>query len=147
MTSLTRSTRNVSDLQREIDRVFGRFFPSRSRDENGTSSQPVWAPRMDLIETDNAYRIHLDVPGIDKDDLKINYQDNQLTVSGERPSPQSGNNEEFVRVERSFGSFYRSFSLPKTVNADRIQATYEHGVLTISVPKAEEVKPRQIEIQ
>ncbi|MFB6248658.1 MAG: Hsp20/alpha crystallin family protein [Salinibacter sp.] len=148
MTSLSRTrNRTLNDLQREIDRMFGRFSPSQSQDENGSAEQAVWAPRTDLVESEDAYRIHLDLPGMSKDDLKINYQDNQLTVSGERPSDRSDENEEYVRVERSFGPFYRSFTLPRTVHAENISATYENGVLTIRVPKTEEVKPRQIEIQ
>lgn len=148
MTSLSRTrNRNLNDLQREIDRVFGNFFPSREREENSSSQQAVWAPRTDLVETDESYRIHLDVPGMTKEDLKINYQDNQLTVSGERKSDRTADDEEYVRVERSFGHFYRSFTLPRTVNAEDINATYDNGVLTISVPKTEEVKPRQIEIE
>lgn len=149
MTSLSRTrTRNLNDLQREMDRVFGRFFPSATeRDGDSSSQQAVWAPRTDLVETEDAYRIHLDVPGMSKDDLTINYQDNQLTVSGERASDRTDENEEYVRVERAFGHFYRSFTLPRTVNADNIEAAYENGVLTITVPKTEDVKPRQIEIQ
>lgn len=148
MTSLSRTrNRNLNDLQREIDRVFGNFFPSSDREGSSSSQQAVWAPRTDLVETDDAYRIHLDVPGMSKEDLKINYQDNQLTVSGERKSDRTADDEEYVRVERSFGHFYRSFTLPRTVNAEDINATYDSGVLTISVPKTEEVKPRQIEIE
>lgn len=150
MTNLSRTrtrNRSLNDLQREIDRVFGQFFPSRDRDDESSSQQAVWAPRTDLMETEDEYRIHLDVPGMSKEDLNINYQDNQLTVSGERQSDRTDEGEEYVRVERSFGHFYRSFTLPQTVNADDIHATYDNGVLTISVPKTEEVKPRQIEIQ
>jgi HSP20 family protein len=148
MTSLSRTrTRDLNDLQREIDRMFGRFFPSQSQSDNGSSEQAVWAPRTDLVESEDAYRIHLDLPGMRKDDLTINYQDNQLTVSGERTSDRTDENEEYVRVERSFGHFYRSFTLPRTVNAEDISATYENGVLTVRVPKTEAVKPRQIEIQ
>jgi HSP20 family protein len=148
MTSLSRTrSRNLNDLQREIDRVFGRFFPATEGDGESTSRQAVWAPRTDLVETEDSYRLHLDVPGLTKDDLKINYQDNQLTVSGERTSDRPGEGEEYVRVERSFGQFYRSFRLPRTVNAEGISASYENGVLTITVPKTEDVKPRQIEIQ
>lgn len=147
MTSLSRTrSRNVNDLQREIDRMFGRFFPSQTQDDN-SSQQAVWAPRTDLVEAEDAYRIHLDVPGVSKDDLTINYQDNQLTVSGERASDRTAEDEEYVRVERTFGHFHRSFTLPRTVNAEDISASYENGVLTIRVPKTEEVKPRQIEIQ
>lgn len=151
MTGLTRTrTRNraLNDLQSEIDRVFDRFFPSRDQDEDGSSrQQPVWRPRMDLIETDDAYRIHLDMPGLNKEDLNINYKNNQLVISGERTSEQTEEGEEYVRVERSFGHFRRSFTLPRTVNEDEITASYDNGVLTISVPKTEKVKPREIEIQ
>jgi len=147
MTGMTRRTRNLSDLQREIDRLFGRFTPSQDQDTDRSTRQSVWAPRMDLLETEEAYRIHLDVPGMSKDDLTINYQDNELTVSGERTSTRPEDGAEYVRVERPFGHFHRAFSLPQTVDAAGIQATYENGVLTISVPKTEDVKPRQIEIQ
>ncbi len=150
MTSLSRTrTRNLNDLQREIDRLFGRAFPSREDDERDASSrrQAVWAPRTDLVETEDAYQLRLDVPGMSKDDLKINYKDNQLTVSGERTSDRTDEDEEYVRVERSFGQFYRAFSLPQTVDAENISASYENGVLSIRVPKTEEVKPRQIEIK
>ncbi len=147
MTGITRRTRNLGDLQREIDRLFGRFSPSRDQDGDRSSRQSVWAPRMDLLETEGAYRIRLDVPGMSKDDLTINYQDNELTVSGERTNDRPGDDAEFVRVERPFGHFHRAFTLPQTVDAAGIEATYENGVLTISVPKTEDVKPRQIEIQ
>ena len=147
MTGMTRRTRNLSDLQREIDRLFGRFSPSQDQDRDRSSRQSVWAPRMDLLETEEAYRIRLDVPGMSKDDLTINYQDNELTVSGERTSNRPEDEAEYVRVERPFGYFHRTFSLPQTVDATGIQATYENGVLTLTVPKSEDVKPRQIEIQ
>ncbi|PSQ96254.1 MAG: heat-shock protein [Bacteroidetes bacterium SW_9_63_38] len=148
MTSLSRTrNRGLNDLQREIDRMFDRFLPSESQDNGDSSRQAVWAPRTDLVETEDAYRMHLDLPGVQKDDLTINYQDHQLTISGERASPQTGENEEYVRVERPFGHFYRSFPLPRTVNAEQIGASYESGVLTIHVPKTDAVKPRQIEIQ
>ncbi len=148
MTRLTRTrNRNLSSLQNEIDRVFDRFFPSREQDQDGSSPQAVWRPRMDLIETEEAYRLHLDMPGMSTDDIKISYQDNELVVSGERTSKRADEGEEFVRVERSFGQFRRAFTLPRTVDADSIGATYENGVLTVTVPKTEAVKPRQIEIQ
>ena len=148
MTRLTRTrTRNLSSLQDEIDRVFDRFFPSRDQDQEASLPQATWRPRMDLIETDEAYRLHLDMPGMSRDELTISYQDNELVISGERTSAQTDEDEEFVRVERSFGQFRRAFTLPRTVNAEDISATYDNGVLTVTVPKAETVKPRRIEIQ
>lgn len=148
MTRLTRTrNRNLNSLQNEIDRVFDRFFPSREGDRDASTAETVWRPRMDLIETEDDYRLHLDMPGMDKDDLKISYQDNELVVSGERKSARSEEDEEFVRVERSFGQFRRAFTLPRTVDADNISASYNKGVLTVTVPKTESVKPHQIEIQ
>jgi len=148
MTSLTRTrNRNLSSLQREIDRVFDAFFPSSDANGDSTSTQAVWAPRADLLESDTAYHIHLDVPGVSRDDLKISFQDNQLVVSGERQSEVSQEEADRVRVERTFGHFYRSFTLPRTVDADGIEASFDSGVLRISVPKTEESRPRQIEIQ
>jgi len=148
MTRLTRTrNRNLNSLQNEIDRVFDQFFPSRNQDQEGSSPQAVWRPRMDLIETEEDYRLHLDMPGMSTDEIKISYQDNELVVSGERTSTQTDENEEFVRVERSFGQFRRAFTLPRTVDAENINATYDSGVLTVTVPKTEKVQPRQIEIQ
>jgi HSP20 family protein len=146
MTRLMRRTNDMRNLQREIDQLFDSFFPTRSSDQDESSSA-VWAPRVDLAESENAYHIHVDLPGMTRDDLKINYQDGQLTISGQRREELSEEKGEYVRVERTFGNFYRSFKLPKTVNADDITATYENGVLEIEVPKAEETKPRQIEIK
>ncbi|WP_103020420.1 Hsp20/alpha crystallin family protein [Salinibacter altiplanensis] len=148
MTRLTRTrNRNLNGLQNEIDRVFDRFFPSSDESEENTSPQAVWRPRMDLIETEDAYRLHLDMPGINTDDLTISYKDNELIVSGERESSRTDENEEFVRVERSFGHFRRAFTLPQTVDADNIEAAHDNGVLTIRVPKTEAARPRQIEIR
>jgi HSP20 family protein len=145
MTNLIRFS-PVSDfrrMQREIDRVFDNFFPVREEDASETS---VWAPRVDLIENENGYLIHADLPGVNKEDLKISYQEGMLIVSGERKSEVSEEHGDFVRVERSFGHFYRSFSLPQTVDTERIEAQFENGVLTIKAPKAEETKPRQIRV-
>lgn len=148
MTNLIRSrTGNMRNLQREIDRVFDSFFPSQRTDEPEESTKAVWAPRVDLSETEDTYRIELDIPGMTRDDITISYQDNQLAISGERREEARDEDNEYVRVERSFGHFYRAFRLPKTVNADEIEAAYDNGVLTINVPKAEEIKPHRIEIQ
>ncbi|WP_119842065.1 Hsp20/alpha crystallin family protein [Salinibacter ruber] len=148
MTRLTRTrNRNLNGLQNEIDRVFDRFFPSQDENEEDTSPQAVWRPRMDLTEAEDAYRLRLDMPGMSTDDLTISYKNDELVISGERESSRTDENEEFVRVERSFGHFRRAFTLPQTVDADNIEATYDNGVLTIRVPKTEAVKPRQIEIQ
>lgn len=130
-------------MQREIDRVFENFLPLR--EENG-SETAVWTPRVDLIENENDYVIHADLPGVSKGDIKISFQNETLLVSGERRMENTEEKGEFVRVERSFGHFYRSFALPQPVEVEQIKATFNDGVLTIRVPKAEETKPRQIEL-
>ena len=147
MTQLTRRSpnRTLRTLQREVDSLFDRFFDRRGDDNDSPSA--VWSPSTDLVETDDDFRLHLDVPGMTKDDITINLQNRTLTVSGERSSERTDEREEFVRVERAFGTFHRTFTLPDTVDADHIEATYDNGVLTINVPKTEERTRRQIEIQ
>lgn len=136
---------DLHTLQREIDQVFDSFLPSRGSNRGTTESG--WTPRVDLSETDNAYLIQLDVPGVAREDFNINFQDGMLTVSGERKTEETKEDESYVRVERSRGRFYRSFSLPKTVDAEQIKADYKNGVLTIDIPKAEETKPRRIDVK
>jgi HSP20 family protein len=145
MTNLTRfsPSSEIRGLQREIDRMFDQFFPTRPA---GEADSAVWAPRTDLIESEDAYVIHLDVPGMVKDELDVNYQDGMLTIAGERKSDQRNEHDNVVRIERAFGRFYRSFTLPRAVNAAKIEATYTDGVLTVRVPKAEESKPRRIKV-
>ncbi len=145
MTQLTRRTpnRTIRDLQREVDSIFDQFFGRGSDDDTST----VWAPRTDLSETDDAFRIRLDVPGMTKDDITINLQNNTLTVSGERSSERKEEGEEYVRVERAFGNFHRTFTLPDAVDSENVEAAYQDGVLTINVPKTEKSTRRQIEIQ
>jgi len=146
MTQMTRysPTGTLRDLQREVDDIFDRFFNQGSGDQ---STSAVWSPRTDLMEADHSYRIRLDLPGMTKEDISVNLQNNTLTVRGERTSDRTDENGEYVRVERAFGTFHRTFTLPDAVDAESIEASYEDGVLTINVPKTEEGTPRQIEIQ
>lgn len=145
MTSLIRFSppTEMRSLQREIDRMFDSFFPQG----NGDQDQAVWTPRVDLAESEEMYLVHLDVPGMKKDELTISYQDGTLSISGERKFEEKEEQANFVRVERRFGHFYRSFELPKAVVSDKIDASYEDGVLSIRIPKAEESKPRSIKIK
>lgn len=147
MTNLVRfsPTSELRRMQREIDRLFDDVFPARA--ENGEGTAAVWAPRADVSETEDAYMLHIDAPGLKKDDFNISWQDGVLTVSGDRKWEDKENGENYVRIERSFGHFFRSFTLPNTIKSDEISGTYDEGVLTIRVPKAEESKPRRIEIK
>lgn len=147
MTSLVRfsPSTELRRMQREIDRLFDDFVPTRPSG-NGDAETAVWTPRTDVAETEDSYVLHVDAPGLKREDFNINWQEGTLTVSGERKWEERSERENVVRVERAFGHFFRSFQLPKSVNGDMISAAYQDGVLTINIPKAEESKPRRIEI-
>lgn len=148
MESLTRSTRrtpSLRGLQDEVNRLFESVFPSRTGEEEEPTST-VWSPRMDLMESDEHYLLRADLPGIAKKDVSIMVEDNRLTIRGERKAESKMEDENIVRMERSFGSFYRSLRLPKTVNEEKIKASFDNGVLSVEIPKTEKSKPKQIEI-
>lgn len=128
-----------------MDQVFDSFFtdswPGFGREWSG------WAPQVDVEETGDAIVIHADLPGMDKKDIEISVENRELTIRGERKQETDEKKSNFHRVERTYGSFRRSFALPANVLADKVEATYKDGVLEVSVPKAEAVKPKAIEIK
>lgn len=136
--------RQLWQMQHEVDRLFNGLLPQ----QNGTdkADTAVWSPTVDLAENDDAYLIILDLPGMSKNDVAINYHEGMLNVSGER-SRRHRDKANAVLVERRIGHFYRDFKLPKAVNASKIEATYQDGVLTIVVPKAEVSKPLRIKVK
>lgn len=144
--AITRYTRG-SDfdlLRREMSRLFDDYLPNRTGGENQESS--VWAPRADLSETDDAYVIAIDLPGVNRDDLEITVEDGTLKVSGERSMQEEEQTGQFYRIERAYGRFFRSFNFGSNVDPDSIEAHFDDGVLTIRAGKAEERKPRRIEV-
>lgn len=126
----------------EFNRMFEEMFNGGSLIE----SQGTWAPRADVHETDDAFVVQLDVPGIDKNDVKVKFEDNTLVVTGERKYENKDDNKNYHHVERVYGSFTRTLKLPKDINAQKISANFKNGVLEITLPKSEEVKPKEIEI-
>lgn len=132
-----------SSLRREIDRLFDGML----RNGNGEGVETaLWAPRTDVSETEDRYVLRMDMPGLTKKDIKIELRDDVLTVSGERKTEHEEKKENFHRVERSYGRFFRSFTLPQAGDTAKVKARMKEGVLTIEVPKREESKPRRIEI-
>lgn len=129
-------------LQADFDRMFGAFFPTMPDDETPVS----WTPHLDVLETADAYVLEMDVPGVSRDEIQINLHDGVLSISGERLAREVQENDNVVRVERHVGRFYRSFSVPKQVNDQKITARHENGVLTVTLPKVEESKPRKISV-
>jgi HSP20 family protein len=140
--------RELTSLQNEMNRLFNTFFDTPSTGGNGNGgSLRRWIPAMDLVETDDHFVLKADLPGLDESDVNIEVEDNVLTVSGERKAEHEDNREGYVRVERAYGSFRRSLTLPEGVDAEAVTASFEKGVLQVSIPKPEQRKPRKVAIQ
>lgn len=137
---------DVMDMQREINRIFENFFKG-GLTEDSTLGTSVWTPSVDVAERDDDFQVKVELPGVNKEDVKITMQDNILTIRGEKKQEKETKNSQFHRIERSYGAFQRSFTLPMKVKQDKIDASYKDGILTISLPKAEEAKAKQIEVK
>jgi HSP20 family protein len=131
-------------FRREFDRLFEDFLPALQEEEEPAA---MWMPRLDLTETDDAFVARMDLPGLKHEDIQVDVENNRLTIRGERKVEKREEKEDVVRMERNYGTFFRALTLPDNVLADQIAATFEDGVLTLQIPKAEESKPRRIEVQ
>jgi HSP20 family protein len=138
--------RELASIQTEMNRLFNNFFEPATGSNGGNAALRRWTPAMDVVETDDHYVVRADLPGLSEGDVKIEFEDNVLTVSGERKSSHEESKQGYYRVERSYGHFARSLTLPEGVDAESIQATFDRGVLEVSVPKPEQRKPRKVEI-
>ena len=134
--------RGASALQEQINRLFGDVFEG----VNGESNLTAWAPAVDIYETEHELVVKADLPDVDAKDLDIRVENNVLTIRGERKFEKKVNEQNYLRVERAYGAFARSFSLANTVNSENIKADYQNGVLTLVIPKREEAKPKQIKV-
>jgi HSP20 family protein len=134
--------RELTSLQSEMNRLFNTAFDT----PQGNAPARRWAPPMDLLETDEHFVLRADLPGVSEEDVTIELEDTVLTVSGERKAEHEANGEGFHRVERSFGRFSRSLTLPKGVDAESVSAAFDQGVLEVRIPKPAERKPRRISI-
>ena len=144
MRTLTRwePFRGTTSLQDQVDRLFSDVFERKGEE----SSLTAWAPTVDIYETEHELVVKADLPEVDPKDLDIRVENNILTIRGERKFEKKVNEENYLRVERAYGSFARSFTLASTVNSEAIKADYQNGVLTLSIPKKEEAKPKQIKV-
>ena len=134
--------RGFANLQDQVSRLFNDSFRTHGEE----SALTTWAPAVDIYETPNELVVKADLPDVNEKDIDIRVENNLLTIRGERKVEKSVSEENFLRVERTYGAFSRSFSLPNTVNAEAIAADYKNGVLTVSLPKREESKPRQVKV-
>jgi HSP20 family protein len=134
--------RGATTLQEQFNRVFGDVL-GRTREE---SNLTPWAPAVDIYETEHDLVLKADLPDVNPQDLDIHVENNILTIRGERKFENKVNEESYLRLERAYGSFSRTFSLANSVKSEAIKADYQNGVLTLSIPKREEAKPKQIKV-
>ena len=144
MNSITRwdPFRGLSTLQDEVNRLFDSTFKANSSSSTLTS----WAPAVDIYETENELVVKADLPDLSEKDIDVRVENNMLTIRGERQFDQTVKEDNFLRVERSYGAFSRSFSLPNTVDTEKIRASYKNGVLKVELPKRAESKPKQVKV-
>ena len=134
---------NLATLQDQVNRLFEVPLAGRNAE---SSDLTAWAPAVDIYETENELVIKADLPDVNEKDLDIRVENNMLTIRGERKFEQKVKEDNYLRIERTYGSFSRSFSLPNTVNTETIKAEYKNGVLTVQLPKRAESKPRQVKV-
>jgi len=139
---VTDMTGEFLNMQKEIDRMFDRFR-SGSPEDNGIYGL---TPLVDIIENADDFTVNVELPGVDRKDVKITVTDGVLTLKGEKKHTYENSSDRFQRLERIFGSFERSFTLPTSVNSEKIEASYANGILTITIPKAEQAKAKEIQV-
>ena len=132
---------SMFELNRPMSRMLEEFFGSDGGDIL------YWGPNVDIVENGDTYEIHAELPGVKQEDAKLSLNNNVLTISGEKKQEVKEDRDNIVRVKRSYGRFERSFSLPSGVQADQVRASFHDGVLKIVLPKAEQAKARQINIE
>jgi HSP20 family protein len=134
---------DVVSIQDEMNRLFDDFFGRvPAKDVDGR-----WIPSVDISENENSLYVDVEIPGMKKEDIKVSLEHNVLSLKGEKKQEKEFKEENYHRWERRYGSFARSFELPVPVQADKIKASYKSGVLHVELPKAEEVKPKEIPIE
>lgn len=136
--SLYRPLRDLVKMDVDLDRMINRFF---GRDDE------LWSPAIDVVEEEGNLVVHAEIPGMNKDDIKVVVNDNVLTISGERKQESETKDKRFHRVERYYGRFSRQMMLPSSVDSTKVKAKYQDGVLTVILPKPEALKEKQIEVE
>jgi HSP20 family protein len=136
----------LGTIQNEMNRLFNNLFDQPNPTDRNSAAGRRWIPAMDLVETGDNYVLRADLPGLSDEDVNVQLEDNVLTISGERQTEHETQQEGYYRLERAFGGFSRSLTLPDGVDPDGVQAHFDRGVLEIRIPKPEQKKPRQVQI-
>jgi HSP20 family protein len=137
--------RDLLSIQDRMNRLFEQSL-SRSRAEEGIAAS-TWSPAVDIYETPETIVMKAELPGLSREDIEIHVRDNTLTLRGERRFAKDVQQESYLRIERAYGAFQRSFTLPAIIQQDKIRAVFRDGVLELTLPKAEEAKPKKVAIE
>ncbi|HXF94228.1 MAG TPA: Hsp20/alpha crystallin family protein [Nitrospiraceae bacterium] len=144
---LVRDTfRELEDMADRLNRLVGGSAGTRVGSQE-TMARADWAPAVDVVETDTEFQILAELPGLEKEDVKLSVEGGVLAISGRREPMKEGKGTRIHRLERASGSFLRSFSVPDSVDETRVKANYRNGILTVHLPKTEKAKPRSIEVK
>ena len=149
MSSITRwdPFRELDELQSRISTLFGRAPVRKEGEKQEALRVSEWAPLVDITEDDKEYTIKAELPEVKKDEVKISVQNDVLSISGERKYEKEEKDKKYHRVERAYGSFSRSFTVPEDADADQVSAEFKEGLLQVHLPKSEKVKPKTIEVK
>jgi len=147
MRPISRDTlRDLQNMSDRIDRLLaGRNIPSAGRDE--AMALVDWAPAVDVMETDDEFQIRAELPGVEKKDVKLSVENGVLLISGHREQEKEEKGKRYHKIERAYGNFARSFTVPETVDAEKVTAEFKNGVLTVRLPKSEKARPKSIEVK
>ncbi len=141
------NTYRSGSLVNQLNEEMNRMFAMNASQNDVTANSGDWTPAVDIIEDDKNYTIHADVPGVKPQEVEIEVENGVLTLKGQRKEAKQDEKEGYKRVERVYGSFYRRFTLPETINADDIKAKTEHGVLEVIIPKRAKPEPKRIKVE
>jgi len=139
--------KELEDMEKRLSTIFGRAPMATNGEKKEAISVAEWSPLVDITEDDKEYIVKAEIPEMKKDDIKINVHDEVLSISGERKYEKEEKGKKYHRVERAYGSFMRSFTLPEDADGSKVNAEYKDGVLKVHLPKSERAKPKTIEIK
>ena len=137
--------KELEDVSNRLNRIFGRF-PARAGSGQEMLTLADWSPSADITETDAAYLIKAEIPGVQKEDVKVTVQDGMLTMQGERKMEKDEKGKKFHHIERSYGSFVRSFRIPDDADENSVKAEFKDGMLSVTLSKSEKAKPKSINV-
>ena len=142
-----RPMRDMVGIQEEVNTIFDRFFGRNIWDDGESIDTQNWYPRVDISENDDEFIVQTELPGLKRDDVQITFDNGALKIEGERKQEKTDKNINYHRVERAYGKFSRVFQVPSQIQANKISADFKDGLLSITLPKAEEVKPKSIDVK